>query len=217
MQKEIICLANSRKYGGFCVAGKDTVTGAWIRPVSPLENGELTFNQIRYKAESIPHVMDKIKIGFREKKEVFYQPENLLIDNKPWQKTGNIDASCLISLCDFPESIWQFRKDHPQDRIPADFLEKNPVKKSLLLVQTEGFQVLKKTREDKIKLWGQFSFHEKKYQLGITDQVFGKKFIQKKDGLHTLHYKKIYLCLSLGEPYVKDNCCYKLIATVIMA
>ena len=43
--KTIICLANSRKKGGYCIAGKEIVnhqvTPKWIRPVSDTESGEL--------------------------------------------------------------------------------------------------------------------------------------------------------------------------------
>ena len=43
--KRIVCLANSRKLGGRCIAGKellaDGVSGSWIRPVSHREFEEV--------------------------------------------------------------------------------------------------------------------------------------------------------------------------------
>jgi hypothetical protein len=38
---EIVCLANSRKAGGRCIAGVRTDTGAWVRPVSSGREGTL--------------------------------------------------------------------------------------------------------------------------------------------------------------------------------
>ena len=35
--KRVACLAASLKHGGFCYAGKDVDTGAWVRPVSDEE------------------------------------------------------------------------------------------------------------------------------------------------------------------------------------
>ncbi len=44
--KRIVCLANSRKYSGRCIAGKELLAdgrpGRWIRPVSARENEEVS-------------------------------------------------------------------------------------------------------------------------------------------------------------------------------
>jgi hypothetical protein len=40
---EIVCLANSRKHGGRCVAGL-RANGVWVRPVSNYQDGTL-YNQ----------------------------------------------------------------------------------------------------------------------------------------------------------------------------
>ena len=47
--KDIICLANSRKLNGRCVAGKDVTGNTWVRPLSPLsKTGELMLRDITY-------------------------------------------------------------------------------------------------------------------------------------------------------------------------
>jgi hypothetical protein len=43
MIKRLVCLANSRKSGGRCIAGRELLTGnlgEWIRPVSDRKNEE---------------------------------------------------------------------------------------------------------------------------------------------------------------------------------
>ncbi len=43
--KQVVCLANSRKLNGRCIAGKELVQGKatdWIRPVSTREHEEVS-------------------------------------------------------------------------------------------------------------------------------------------------------------------------------
>ena len=47
LSKNIVVLANSRKHGGHCVAGKCVDTGKWIRPVSRKEGTCLDFSQVQ--------------------------------------------------------------------------------------------------------------------------------------------------------------------------
>jgi len=48
-KKKIICLANSRKYGGRCIAGKEIRSRNWIRPIRDGGNGELRVSNLKYK------------------------------------------------------------------------------------------------------------------------------------------------------------------------
>jgi hypothetical protein len=41
MQRDILILANSRKNGGYCVAGKDVITNEWIRIVGDTDGAKL--------------------------------------------------------------------------------------------------------------------------------------------------------------------------------
>lgn len=41
--RRVVCLANSRRTGGRCIAGKELINGQfarWVRPVSGWENGD---------------------------------------------------------------------------------------------------------------------------------------------------------------------------------
>ena len=55
--KRIVCLANSRKMSGRCIAGKevlDTGYGEWIRPISKRETAEISEEEMRFENGEIP-------------------------------------------------------------------------------------------------------------------------------------------------------------------
>ena len=57
-----------------------------------------------------------------------------------------------------------------------------------------------------------FTYGGTHYALKVTDPVADGAFKQKKDGTYPLD---AYLCVSLTEPYEKDNRCHKLAAAII--
>ena len=64
----VVCLANSRKHGGRCVAGK--VIGEpggpyWIRPVSARPDGSLSLGEIRLPDGTLPQPLDIIQVPVR--------------------------------------------------------------------------------------------------------------------------------------------------------
>lgn len=67
-KKTIICLANSRKYQGRCVAGLEwngKQPEAWIRPVSGLEKGVLVYERFCHNANGRdPRLLDFVDIDF---------------------------------------------------------------------------------------------------------------------------------------------------------
>ncbi|MGH8387551.1 MAG: dual OB domain-containing protein, partial [Pseudomonas sp.] len=89
--KTIVCLANSRKLSGRCVAGLELTSGGksiWIRPVSSRLGGELSDNDRRYKNGQEVQVLDKVSIVFKGPIPHGFQPENHLIDDEEyWSRT----------------------------------------------------------------------------------------------------------------------------------
>lgn len=62
MKIEFICLADSYKNGGHCIAGKRTDSLQWIRPVSQNVEEGLSDMQICYEDGSCPNLLDIIEI-----------------------------------------------------------------------------------------------------------------------------------------------------------
>lgn len=63
---EIICLANSRKISGRCIAGKIISSNKWMRSVSSRENEEISEEERRYENGQMPKLLDIIKIPVKE-------------------------------------------------------------------------------------------------------------------------------------------------------
>jgi hypothetical protein len=79
-----ICLANSRKIAGRCVAGKEIAGskfGAWVRPVSGRPAGELSEEERRFQNGQDPRLLDVITIPMIEPRPYGFQTENHLIDD----------------------------------------------------------------------------------------------------------------------------------------
>ena len=95
INKKILCLANSRKLNGRCIAGKEIVVGrpdSWLRPVSSRENEEISEYERQYKDGSDPRVMDIIDVPLIKAVPRYYQQENWLLDSeKYWKRIGRLN------------------------------------------------------------------------------------------------------------------------------
>jgi len=210
--KEIICLANSKKLNGRCVAGKELNMNKWIRPVSNTPTGELSLEQISYPNGYLPEVLDVIKIYFEKEVPKIYQPENILIASKKWEKTRKIDFTDLESFVDNANDIWL--KYSKQDRIEKSYFYNNKLGESLLLIKPENFKVEVTERAyTKNRISAIFKYKNYNYNLAITDFKILNIFSNYPQGIYNIDYKDLFLCISLGEEY--NNYHYKLVASVI--
>lgn len=81
VKKRIVCLANSRKLSGRCIAGKELVEPRrWIRPVSVREHEEVSEYERQYEDGSDPRVLDIFDVELLEPRPRTYQQENWLLD-----------------------------------------------------------------------------------------------------------------------------------------
>ena len=97
--KRILCLANSRKLSGRCLAGREfdgLEAGPWIRPVSDREHEEVSEHERQYEDGSDPRVLDVIDVPLCEPRPSGYQVENWLLDPEYyWQKAGRLPQTEL--------------------------------------------------------------------------------------------------------------------------
>ena len=81
--KRILCLANSKKLSGRCVAGREVLDagpGSWIRPVSVRLSEEVSEDERQYQDGSDPRVLDIIDVPLIRHQPHACQTENWLLD-----------------------------------------------------------------------------------------------------------------------------------------
>jgi len=215
--RAIVCLANSRKYRGKCVAGKYISNYVWVRPVANTDTGELVLDQIRYEDGSIPKVLDIIRVPLKQRHPKLFQPENVFIRSGMWEKVGIFLENKLDNLCDNPPTLW-VNNQPSKDRISYEFLEENNVESSLLFIKPTAVRIKCEDRktdygEKKRILRALFTYNRIHYDLRVTDPYIENKYRKINSGTYPLTADNIYMCISLGEPYLGN--CYKLIASII--
>jgi ATP-dependent DNA helicase RecQ len=220
-QKTFVCLAASRKYGGYCLAGKEWAegkAGPWLRPVSRQENRELALAEIRLDNGHIPQCLDVITIETQGTDDHPYQKENVLIAEKhlwSWQCKLHLDT--LPQLVDDVDGLWQLgfhSTNGMNDRVPEEKLIK-ATGSSLYLILPDDFTLLVSDDLDgRKKVRAKFAYRQTTYLLSVTDPVIERDYLMMAHGEYPIGAKDIYLTVSLGEPF--NGYCYKLVAAVLL-
>lgn len=131
----IICLANSYKHGGRCIAGIDQDTGKWIRPMPDSTCGAVT-SPMRFINGKEPEILDIIEIPLEDSgPDEGCQPENRLLKHGRWTKVGRITAQDLLRYCEDDNVILH----NHQEYVSPEFFNELPKSKwrSLQLVHKQ--------------------------------------------------------------------------------
>jgi hypothetical protein len=220
--KRLVCLANSYKTGGTCIAGKEILAngyGRWIRPVSARPSAEVWPSESRYENHTSPKLLDIMDVPLLNSAPQHHQTENHVIDSaQPWKKVGELPWNVLAELHDQPATLW-INSDHTKTGVfncisPAEAATQH---NSLALIQPDNFvvEVGSSTWNGKTKriYRGNFSYNAIYHSLSLTDPVAHNAFATKAEGAYPLN--DAYLCVSLTEPYAEDGRCHKLVAAII--
>ena len=219
--KRIVCLANSRKLHGRCVAGRewnDGQAGRWIRPVSNREHQEVSEYERQYEDGSDPQVLDVIDVRLVEPRPRGFQAENWLLDPEYyWERAGRLSWFDLPELADPAARLWldgHSTYNGRNDKIPLEIADS--VGDSLKLVHVDDLQLsVFKPGEafgnTKRRVQGRFSHEGICYCLWVTDPVYERQYLAKLDGTYSVG--ESFLTVSLGEPF--GGAVYKLIASII--
>ncbi len=139
--KQILCLANSRKLLGHCIAGKELTAegyGGWIRPVSSSTGGGLTTADINYQNGETPKLLDIMSVPLLDETPYFHQSENHLNNAQQyWAKVGEATHEVLAGIEDRVDTLWLNGYHSTQglnDRIPES-IAKESIVSSLLLIR----------------------------------------------------------------------------------
>lgn len=213
MKTQLICLANSYKEGGRCLAGialqengnpilKNGIP-LWIRPVCKTKWGEVP----TFLAKNIA-LLDILEFELTEAAPEKFQVENYLFDTKSLATKGVYDKNLLRDLCDKDRHFLFGNKTKALSETEAQDLDH-----SLTMICVKRPRIVEKTYgdPDKIQLRLIFDFNNNLYDLPITDPVFVNKYRYNKQLLN--EFSEYCLVVSLGILHEGHH--YKLVAAVI--
>lgn len=224
--KRIMCLANSKKHSGRCVAGREvTPTGAgpWIRPVSARPGEEVSENERQYENGADPRLLDVIDVPLIRAAPHACQTENWLLDpDYYWKRVRQADWAELLQFVEVPATLWVngHRTYHGQhDEISQAIADTLP--RSLYLirvnrVELRAFAPQEAFGNPKRRVQARFTHEGVDYALWVTDPLVEREYLSRPDGYHQLG--ECCLTISLSEPFQKSNgqsYRYKLVAAII--
>ena len=219
--KRVVCLANSRKLNGRCVAGREWIdgrAGGWIRPVSNREYQEVSEYERQYEDGSDPRVLDIVDVPVLEPRPADHQTENWLLDPEYyWVKVGKLSWPDLPSLAEDPVGpLWldgHSTYNGLNDKVPLGLAGSLEDSLKLIHINELRLAVFKPGEafgNTKRRVQGDFRYAGSRYRLWVTDPSYERRYLAKPDGDYRIG--ECFLTVSLGEPF--DEACYKLIATV---
>lgn len=219
--KRIVCLANSRKLNGRCIAGKELVAGRpaqWIRPVSSRDHQGVSEYERQYEDGTDPENLDIIDIPLLGARPQEYQQENWLLDpSQSWSKVGRFQFDKLSELVDQADGLWidgERSSNGLNDRVPIHIAAGLTTSLKLISVDALTLSVFLSGGafgDSKRRVQAQFRFTEKKYHLWVTDPRYERRYLQQRDGQHYIQH--CYVTISLGKAF--NGYTYKLVAAII--
>lgn len=209
----LICLANSNKTGGRCIAGK-TLGGipAWIRPVSDRENEEVYWSEQRCQDGTDTRVLDIIDIPLLNHRPSPPQTENWLLEpGSPWQRVGAVSWDDLASIADAPPDVWVPRGDprSAHDRVAAMDAPVWDQSLYLLHLRDLSLEMGVSPFTGRRTVRAEFSYRRLSYDLSLTDTRVREEYRRKELGSYKVG--ECFATVSLAKPFT-DGYCYKVVA-----
>lgn len=207
----IICLANSLKHNGRCVAGIDIATGQWIRPVSRLSSGRISVERSTINGEPI-QPLDLVEIPLANTGQG-YECENRLILPGDWQRLDKVGAETMLQYCE-QELLYSDHNDWI-NAVPYSYLLILPLeeRRTLQIIETHHFRVW----QNEYGKWkGGIPLTDgTRMVANITDPVLCRKLHEG----YVLN-QRCLVALSFSQPWKKPDVdsellCYRLIVGVV--
>lgn len=219
---DFICLANSRKLGGRCIAGIQIQNNEWIRPVSNFPEGSLVSQHYTLDTGNAVALLDVVRINVREPKPELTQPENWILADSRWRHIRTLSANeafqSLESLIDSGPVLL----GNTTDRININSLAGQSVNASLTLINPRSLRwhittSLRGSRQTR----AQFDVGGQCYNIAVTDPLWHSKLGELTIGNYQRNVcglrpsDRILFTVSLGKPMTNGEC-FKLVAGVIV-
>lgn len=187
-----VCLANSNKNNGRCIAGVELDSQnrpkfkdgnlKWVRPISKTQHGEIDVNEVSHI-----NLLDIIEINSVERPlGLTYQSENIYYNQLLLDRNGAFDIRQLADLYTNEGLIF----GNKGKAVSEDVIDN--LSYSLMLIKTSDFKV--GITDGKLRM--AFSYNYTRYDLPITDPIFIAANAKRQDLLRNID--TLYLCISLA-------------------
>jgi hypothetical protein len=218
MDKYFICLANSYKHGGRCIAGIEVVPKTdgsidivrhddgrprWIRPVSMSANGEIPNHLAEnFKIFTLVKLTDTVPCPDKAHTEDVHCSRMEI-----WTSELSPTKDLLEQLIDSKhQAVFYFKGK----AIPTTMIDR--LDYSLMLIHPENAYAYCDEERENSKYRMKFTYLGSNYDFPITDPVFLDQF--KKNPNSYTDLNGVYLVLSLGLEF--EGFHFKLVATVVI-
>lgn len=219
--KTIVCLANSFRPGGSCVAGIEIIAdqfGPWIRPVSHRQDQAISDPEKTYADGTKLAMLDMVEISFDGHQPEYHQTENWVITvGASWKKVGQFTPHQLAEavlpastpLWSPATSTYTGHNDQVSGQVAHGF------DWSLALVQPESatVEVCYNPYSENNEIWVSFEWAETMHKIKLTDPLAFARF--NSDAGDRYFLKRPYLCISLAHVWAMRDTSSKLVAGLI--
>jgi hypothetical protein len=214
----LIILANSRKNGQRCIAGRilrNGDIGPWLRPIGSHQREELISSERQYRDGSEPRLLDIVKLGVKDVGATRIHPENAIVDpGEKWLRRGTYgDSAQQLDLLKSPQrDLWLIgdsTSNGLNDRFQVQ--QAKPGHGSLRFIKVHDLRVHVGHEFDKWKTRASFTAFGRAYRLTVTDLTYDPAQV----GQRKQNWKigPAYLTVSLGQAW--NGYYYKLVAAIL--
>jgi hypothetical protein len=204
----IICLANSYKHQGRCIAGIDIDIGKWVRPVP--QNRDAIYDERLIDSRYEPQLLDLLEIPIGDQApDKGCQPENRYLAQGVWRKIRRLSISDIERYIENTPNLLH----NQESKVDPDIFTQIPRNqwKSLQLVSVTNPNFFLNRYEKKR---GTFLYSGNRFDLKVTDTVI----IDKINKSHNIS-KQCLLTISMATPFktpaYDKEYCWKMVAGVI--
>ncbi len=219
MRKTIVCLANSYKHGGRCIAGVSIDDGAWIRLRGKALDGALCACEYALDDGSEPRLLDVIEVELHYAVPSDAHPEDWQIAPTQWHLVERPASPARMQMITaaadkVPTVLRGYR-----DRMAVGEVDAKPLLSSLVLVCPDQLHWWIREDGGKRRHRALFQRHHVTYDFALTDPLWIEQFKPLPAGIYPHSdivdsSDETWLTISLSEPYFGFH--YKLVAGVIV-
>jgi hypothetical protein len=206
----IVCLANSYKHQGRCIAGIDIDIGKWVRPVPKSRDAIYSERFVDSEESNEPKLLDLLEIPIGDcAPDKGCQPENRYLAQGVWRRIRRLSISEVEQYIENTPRLLHNR----QSKVDPEIFEKMPRS------QWKSLQLICVTNPDfGLNPWRKkrciFTYSGTPYELKVTDPIIIAK-MENGDNISN----ECLLTISMATPYKPPSYekpyCWKMVAAVI--